>query len=76
MGTKNVPTMILDIAIFVGIFCPYNVGFTRSPTHPHTSHVKESLHYTFNQALYCGLLIKLPVNWQVTRIWSLVTVNS
>jgi len=33
MGTKNVPTMILDIAIFVGIFCPYNVGFTRSPTH-------------------------------------------
>jgi len=27
---KNVPTRILDIAIFVGIFCLHNLGFDRT----------------------------------------------
>jgi len=35
MGTKNVLTRFLDIAIFVGTFCPHNVQFTWT-THMHS----------------------------------------
>jgi len=40
MGTKNVPTRILDTAFFVGTFCPHNVGFTCSV---HNGHYKQQL---------------------------------
>lgn len=30
LGTKNIRMRISDIAIFLGKFCPHNVGFTRT----------------------------------------------
>ncbi len=28
MGLKSVPTRVLDITIFVGTFCPHNIGYS------------------------------------------------
>jgi len=63
MGSKQLG--ISDIAIFVGTFCPHNVGFIRTHMHAHTHTIWRCLLYmhcnSLSEAIW--LLFLLLINW-------------